>query len=106
MSDHTWTQEHDVAFVAGGLSADEAERLEAHVRDCPACAAAVSAARDLDRGLGELFAADRPGPALEDRVVRSFRAGRQRRKLLTGWPMRFAAGIAATVGLTVTGYAV
>jgi hypothetical protein len=106
MSDHTWTQEHAAAFVAGGLSAEETERLEAHVRDCPACAAAVSAARDLDRGLGELFAPGRPGPALEDRAVRSFRAGRQRRKLLTGWPKRLAAGIAATVGLTVTGYAV
>jgi hypothetical protein len=106
MSDHTWTQEHAAAFVAGGLSADEAERLEAHVRDCPACAAAVAAARDLDRGLGELFAADRPGPALEDRAVRSFRAGRRRWKLLTGWPKRLAAGIAATIGLTATGYAV
>jgi hypothetical protein len=106
MSDHTWTQEHAAAFVAGGLSAEEAERLEAHVRDCPACAAAVSAARDLDRGLGSLFAADRPGPALEDRAVRSFRAGRRRWKLLTGWPKQLAAGIAATVGLSVTGYAV
>lgn len=106
MSDHTWTREHAAAFAAGGLSADEAERLEAHVRDCPACAAAVSAARDLDRGLGALFAADRPGPALEDRAVRSFREGRRRRRVLTGWPKRLAAGVAATVGLTLTGYAV
>ena len=106
MSDHTWTQEHAAAFAAGGLTADEAERLEGHVRDCPACAAAVSAARALDRGLGDLFAAERPGPALEDRAVRSFRDGRRRSRVLTGWPRRFAAGVAATVGLTLTGYAV
>jgi hypothetical protein len=106
MSDHTWTQEHAAAYVAGGLSAEEAERLEAHVRDCPACAAAVAAARDLDRGLGELFAAGRPGPALEDRAVWSFRTGRRRWKVLSGWPTRLAAGVAATVGLAVTGYAV
>lgn len=106
MSDHTWTHEHAAAFVAGGLTADEAERLEAHARDCPACAAAVEAAREFDRGLGDLFAAGRPGPALEDRAVRSFRTGRQRWKVLTGWPKRLAAGVAATVGLSVTGYAV
>src|SRR5205823_5187198 len=85
MSDHAWVQEHIATAVAGGLTADEAERLDAHVRDCPACAAALAEARTLDRGLGSLFAPVRPGPELEDEVIGALRATRARRRLLEGW---------------------
>ena len=79
MSEHAWVQEQIAAAVAGGLSAAEAERLDAHTRDCPECAAALAEARTLDRGLGALFAPVRPGPALEDRVIGNLRATRVRR---------------------------
>ena len=79
MSEHTWTQENIAAFVVGGLTAEEAERLDAHVRDCPDCAAAVAAARGIDRGLGKLFADVRPGVGLEDGTIQSLRVGRKRR---------------------------
>src|SRR5437764_2278448 len=94
MSDHAWSQEHATALAAGGLTAEEAERLAAHARDCPECAAAVESARRLDRGLGELFAADRPGPALEDRAIWRFRSGRRRKPLLAGWVRRVTAAAA------------
>src|SRR6516164_6198551 len=82
MSDHVWTQDHVAAFVVGGLTPEEAERLEGHARDCSGCAAAVAAARRIDRGLGALFADVRPDAALEDRAVRSTRTSRGRKSAL------------------------
>ena len=77
MTDHAWTQEQIAAYVADGLDAAEAERLELHVRDCPDCAAALAAAKRLDRDLGALFAGVRPGVALEDRAVVTLRTARR-----------------------------
>jgi Domain of unknown function (DUF4349)/Putative zinc-finger len=103
MSDHAWVQEQIAAAVAGGLTGPEAERLDAHVRDCPECAAALADARTLDRGLGSLFAPVRPGPELEDEVIHGLRAARARRLLLSGWKRTLAVGVAASVGLGITG---
>jgi len=103
MSEHAWSQEHVAAYVAGGLTAAEAERLEAHARDCPDCAAAVSAARRLDRGLGELFAAVRPGPGLEDRAIHALRTARRRRPVMAGWPRRVTVAVAALLILGTFG---
>src|SRR5262245_32985835 len=104
MTEHHWTQEHVAAAVAGGLNTEEAERFDAHVRDCPECAAAVADARKLDRGLGTLFARVRPGPGLEDDVIRALRATRVRRRLvLSGWKPKLAFGVAASIGLGITG---
>src|SRR5262245_56117604 len=83
MSDHAWTRENAAAYLAGGLTADEAVRLESHVRECPSCAAAVDGARRLDHQLNALFAGGQPGPDLEDRAVQKFRAGPERT-----WPAR------------------
>src|SRR5438045_2389175 len=83
MSDHAWTQEHIAALVVGGLTAEEAERLESHARDCPECAAAIAAARRMDRGLAGLFADVRADAGLEDRVVRTTRIAKPRRQPLT-----------------------
>ena len=73
MSDHAWVQEHVAAYLAGGLDAQEAERLEAHARDCPACGAALAEGRTLDRGLRACSPALRPDPGLEDRAVARLR---------------------------------
>src|SRR6186997_3732006 len=75
-TDHAWTQEHAAAYLAGGLSVDESLRLEAHVRDCAGCAAALESARQLDRDLSALFAPVRPGPELEDFTILKLREGR------------------------------
>jgi hypothetical protein len=102
MSDHAWTREHAAAFVVGGLSAEEAERLEGHTRDCPECAAVVADARRLDGDLRDLFADDRPSPGLEDRAVRLTRDVRRRRRQLriSGRMARFvvAAGVLVALG--------
>jgi hypothetical protein len=101
MSDHAWTREHAAAYVVGGLSAEEAERLEAHTRDCPECAADVADARRLDGDLRDLFVDERPTPGLEDRAIRSTRTVRRRRRLRMSSRMaRFvvAAGVLVALG--------
>jgi hypothetical protein len=104
MSDHAWVQEHIAAAVADGLTPEESERLNAHVRDCPECSADLALARTADRRLRSLFNRDWPGPALEDRAIRSLHAAAARkRRLLSGWRRKLAVGVAASVGLTVTG---
>src|SRR5262245_48618381 len=106
MSDHAWTQEQIAAAVAGGLTAEESERLGAHVRDCPECAAALADARRLDQELGSLFTPVRPGTMLEDRMILALRRANTRRLLLAGWKRKLAVGVAASVGLGLTGAAV
>src|SRR5262249_5414783 len=103
MTDHAWVQEHIAAAVAGGLTAAEAERFDAHVRDCPECATALADARTLDRDLGTLFADVRPGPALADRTIDALRAAKVRRMILSGWKGKLAVGLAASVGLGAIG---
>jgi hypothetical protein len=105
MSDHAWTQEHIAAAVADGLSAQETERLDAHVRDCPDCSAALRDARGLNDRLGSLFAPARPGPMLEDRVIKGLREATVRRRRMSGWRRRLAIGLAASVGIGVAGVA-
>jgi hypothetical protein len=106
MSDHARAQESIAAAAADGLTAEEAERLDAHLRDCPECARALAEARGLGDKLGSLFAPARPGPALEDRVIQSLRDADARRRVLSGWRRKLAAGVAASVGLGLTGAAV
>ncbi len=103
MSDHAWTREHVAAAAADGLTAEEAERLDAHLRDCPECARALAEARELGGRLGSLFAPVRPGPALEDRVIQSLRDADARRRVLAGWRRKLAAGVAASVGIGLAG---
>jgi hypothetical protein len=103
MSEHAWTQENIAAFVAGGLDAAESERLEEHAAACAECAAALRSARSLDDGLDGLFADRRPGPALEDRMIRSLRADSARAVLQLRWRHRLAWGAAAAVALGLTG---
>ncbi|HEX5270687.1 MAG TPA: DUF4349 domain-containing protein, partial [Gemmataceae bacterium] len=101
--DHAWAQETIAAFVAGGVAPDEAERLERHAAECPECAAMLREGRALDGGLSALFAADRPGPALEDRMIRSVRAETAGRVLRSRWRRKLALGAAAAVALGATG---
>jgi hypothetical protein len=81
MSEHAWTLENLAAHLAGGLEPDERERLDRHLAECADCARATEAARAVDRRFMTVFAPVRPGPALEDRMVRSLRS--------SGTPIRF-----------------
>ena len=75
MSEHTWVQEHLASYIAGGLEADEVERLEQHVDGCAACEQALNEARAADRSLTALFAGVQPDATLEqvrrDRKVKT-----------------------------------
>src|SRR5438128_6877362 len=67
------------AYVAGGLAdeGDQAERraFEAHAAGCPSCAAALSAARENDMTMINLFEGVRPDDAFEDRLMGRLRDG-------------------------------
>jgi uncharacterized membrane protein len=103
MSDHIRVLEDIAAAVAGGLTPEESEQLDAHVRDCRECAAALDEARTLDRKLQAMFLPDRPGAALEERAIQTFRVAETRRRLQSGWRRKVAIGVAASVGITITG---
>jgi Domain of unknown function (DUF4349)/Putative zinc-finger len=103
MSEHAWTLENIAAFVAGGLDAAEAERLERHAVECPECTAVLARERALDQGLDALFAPARPGPALEDRMILSLRTEAASLVLRSRWRRKLACGAAAAVALGVTG---
>jgi hypothetical protein len=102
MSDHIWAREHIAVAIADGLSADEMERLDVHLRGCDECAAALREARQLSGRLTSLFAPARPSPALEDRTIATLRDGVARRAPL-GWKRKLAAGLAASVGIGLAG---
>src|SRR5689334_6144086 len=103
MSEHAWVEEHVAAYVVGGLGAQDAERLEAHVLNCPACAELLAAARKLDGGISALFAGVRPGFALEDRVIARLRADSTPKPLFSHWSVRVAAAVAAVLMLGTVG---
>ncbi|MBV9123106.1 MAG: DUF4349 domain-containing protein [Planctomycetes bacterium] len=95
MAEHTWILENIAAYAAGGLETAERNRLEQHVASCPACARELQEALGVDRELLNLFAAARPGPALEDRLIAQLRSAPGRRRF--GLPLRIAAGAAAVL---------
>ncbi len=103
MSEHAWVQEHVAAYLAGGLDAQEAERLEAHARDCSACGAALADARRLDDCLSNLFVSARPALALEDRAVGRLRTAPPAWRLMSGRRAKWAMAVAAVLLLGVLG---
>src|SRR5437879_5472581 len=103
MSDHAWTHEQIAAYVTGGLTAAEMARVDAHIRQCPNCAAALAAARGMDHGLQALFADVRPGWELEDEAIRSTRAVRPRRFTFNSWLPRLAVAAVILLALCSLG---
>ncbi len=103
MSDHAWVQEHVAAYLAGGLDAQEAERLEAHARECPACAAALASSRRLDDCLSNLFVGVHPRAGLEDRAVAQLRTAPPRWPVFNPRVKWAVAAVAAVLLLGVIG---
>ncbi len=104
MTDHVWSQEQIAAYLAGGLSSEESERLERHVKECVECHEALTAATHFDRGLGTLFLPLRPKPGLEDRAIRAVRSAPKRSVIFfVGWPRRITAVAAGVIALTTFG---
>jgi hypothetical protein len=103
MSDHAWVVEQVASYLAGGLEPAEVERLENHTAECGICAQVLAEARRLDQTMETLFAEVRPGPALEDRMVRSLRGVPRPRRPRLAWIARLAASVAAVVVLALVG---
>lgn len=109
MSDHAWTQDHIAAYLAGGLDSAEAERFEAHIAACAICTTTLAGARHTDAALSSLFAPVRPGPTLEDRLLKSLRGTPKAEPRgqfvwkLGGWKKKLAIGLAASLVLGATG---
>lgn len=103
MSEHAWTEESLAAYVTDGLDAAERERLERHLVECFDCTSALEGARAADRRLLALFHDVQPGPALEDRMIRSLRqsaaGGRGPRimRFRSGWARMVLATAAAAL---------
>ena len=103
--DHAWVHEQIAAAVAGGLTAEEWARFDAHVHSCAACFDAFAEAREADRGMQRALDSLTPlppGERFEDRVVTAFREQDMKTRF---HPLAKRAGfaIAAAVALAATG---
>ncbi|HTL99974.1 MAG TPA: zf-HC2 domain-containing protein, partial [Candidatus Omnitrophota bacterium] len=101
-AEHEWAKEQIAAHLAGGLSADERARLEAHTASCAECIAEIDAARRFDRQMDELFAPVRAKAGLEERVIRVLRCApsRQPRSMAS----RVILSAAAVVLMGILGF--
>src|SRR5712692_5974530 len=103
MSDHNWVLENLESYSAGGLNAEERERLEAHLPECASCSQALQDIRAADEQLESLFSPIRPQPGFEDRMISGLRTASARnhfRLPLIGW---VGASAAAAVLVGVVG---
>lgn len=82
------------AWLDGALSADEAAQVEAHVKDCPQCQAAVAEAR------GFIAASSRILTALDDAPRAVIPAAAPRRRVQP-WMWRVAATVLVVAGGTL-----
>ncbi|MBI3466272.1 MAG: DUF4349 domain-containing protein [Planctomycetes bacterium] len=103
MSEHAWVLENAASYVADGLDPAERERLEEHIASCEQCAAARDEAREVDRTMQSLFASEQPGPALEDRLIRSLREAARPQFLRLPLARQISLGAAAVLLLGMLG---
>jgi hypothetical protein len=98
-ADHEWAKEQIAAHLAGGLSADERARLEAHAASCAECIAELDAARRFERQMDDAFAPIRPKAGLEDRIIRVLRCAPSRQPRTMASRVILAAAAVFVMGL-------
>lgn len=100
---HARFRENLETYLAGGLDADTAAELEAHLAACPECAAELATTRQADDALRSLFAAAAPKDDFEEKLIAGLRTPPTVRRI---HPLvRYAAtGVAAAVVLGAMGY--
>src|SRR4051794_21086279 len=72
-TEHDWFTDRIAAALAGGLTADERSRFDAHVATCDACRQELDEMRELEGTMTTLFAPALAGPDFEDRLIARFR---------------------------------
>jgi len=87
--------ERVTGYVDGALSEADRVEVEAHIANCPACAAQAAAERELRQRLRSLPALELPR-GLDDRVRRRLRGAGSSRISLR-WVLPLAAGLAGLV---------
>lgn len=100
---HGWVKEHLSAYVTGGLSPEEQERLENHVSACAPCAAELEKQKALDGELREMFADAKPAAGFEDRIIRGVREIPASRTIAFPKIYRAVASVAALLLVAVVG---
>ena len=85
------------AYLDGELSLPEAQSIEAHVAQCPACRTRLEEERALITRAGELLAQATP----PDREVPAFRPGDVKPPVRLWWKVRLPLAWAATVALAL-----
>jgi hypothetical protein len=97
MADHVWFHDHLAAYCADGLDTGQRQRFEEHAAACGSCRMALDEMRGFDGSLDRLFAAVRPAPGWESRVIGRLRLAPARRPFRVGAGMRWAGAAAAVV---------
>ncbi len=102
-TDHAWVREHVATYLAGGLDGEERARFEAHVGACGTCLEDLQDAQGTEKSLGAVFAADRPSPWLEDRVIQSIRSAPAPKFRVSSSFVRIGAAVAAILLVGLVG---
>jgi hypothetical protein len=105
LDEHNWFDDHAAAFVMGGLTADERERIESHARDCTMCAARLAGLAQTDQTMNHLFASLRPSAGFEQAIIdRLNRPMRLAAAKVNPFVRRAAVAAAAAIVLGGFGY--
>lgn len=102
-NEHNFIHENIAAYLAGGLSAEERARFDAHIHGCAECFDAFTEARDADRTLLRLGAA--PDADFENNLVSAVKGQLMPRRLVHPMVKRAGVGVAAALLLGATGLA-
>ena len=100
-NEHSWFNDAIDAYLAGGLSADEARQFESHASQCESCASELQSAGKLEHQMSTLFAASIPALDFADRLIARLRHSAPRlrihpaikRAAITAAAIAFVGGI-------------
>src|SRR5215475_8190342 len=99
MSEHAWVQENLDAYLTGGLSSEECDRVDRHIQKCTECAHLKAEISEMEQLMEGICAPTRPDAGLEDRAIKRLRQAPRPRP---SW-LRFVAAAAAVVALGAVG---
>lgn len=103
-SEHDWFAEQIAIYLTGGLDPAERDRFESHERNCPPCAEALAAARNLETTMTQAFAPVTPAADFEDRLLGRLRLGLERTRRFRIHPLVRRAAVVAAAAVVLAGF--